>query len=328
MLKLQVRKKLLLIKDASKNATFVGQNLNAGGIWDVTPEIKKGTEVFNADGTAVETEDQWYLAKLEKQVNNDTQVLLDGSDNSYALWRNTNDTLRKRLGDLYYRANEVDSDGIWARYTGGKFNNATGGFDGRFNMYQLGYDKAADAKSTYGFVFESSTGNANYDFGSGKDKLFTGSLYGTWQAEDGSYTDIVARIGQFDTDIKSYGDCPDKASYKNRAYSLSVEYGKTIEVNKERGTFIEPQLQFIAGRLSGCDYTTDRGNNVHLGGVNSYIGRVGFVAGQKLRMATMCISRLRHCTNLAAAGIFICRRPMVKCCRSVLSTATPGLKLD
>lgn len=282
----------------------------------------------DASGNLVGDKSQWYLTNLIKKVNNDTEVLLDGSDNSYALWRNTNDTLRKRLGDLHYRANEVDSDGIWARYTGGKFNNATGGFDGRFNMYQLGYDKAADAKSTYGFAFESGTGNANYDFSSGKDKLFTGGLYGTWQTEDGSYTDIVARIGQFDTDIKSYGDYPDKASYKNRAYSLSVEYGKTIEVNKERGTFIEPQLQFIAGRLSGCDYTTDRGNNVHLGGVNSYIGRVGFVAGQKLRMATMCISRLQHCMNLAAAGIFICRRPTVKDCRSRMITKIPGLKLD
>lgn len=59
-----------------------------------------------------------------------------------------------------------------------------------------------------------------------------------------SYTDVVAKIGQFDTDIKSYGDYPDKASYKNRAYSVSIEYGKTIELSEKSGTFVEPQLQF------------------------------------------------------------------------------------
>ena len=57
----------------------------------------------------------------------------------------------------------------------------------------------------------------------------------------------MARIGQFSTDIKSYGEYADKADYKAHAYSLSVEYGKTIKVNRERGTFIEPQVQFTAG---------------------------------------------------------------------------------
>lgn len=148
-------------------------------------------------------------------------------------------------------------------------------------MYQLGYDKADNAKSTYGFAVESGTSHADYTLGSGKDKLLTGSVYGTWYGDSGTYTDVVARIGQFDTDISSYGDYPDKADYKNHAYSLSVEYGKTIELNKKTGVFIEPQAQFILGRLGSSSYTTDRGNNVYLSGVNSYIGRLGFVLGQK-----------------------------------------------
>ena len=271
-------KNLLLITDASKNAAFAGKNLNIGGLWDVTPTIENGANVTLNDGTQG-TEEQWYLTKIEKTVNNDTSVLLDAADNSYALWRNSNDTLRKRLGELRYRANKNDGDGIWARYTGGKFGSS--GFDGSYNMYQLGYDKAANAKSTYGFAVESGTGHADYSLGSGKDKLWAGSLYGTWQGEHGNYTDVVAKIGQFDTDINSYGDYPDKASSKNHAYSLSVEYGKTIELSEAHGTFIEPQVQFIMGRLGSSSYTTDRGNNVYLSGVNSYIGRLGFALGQR-----------------------------------------------
>lgn len=119
-------KKLLLITDASENANFVGKSIDKGGIWEILPDIKNGTGLTDASGNLVGDKSQWYLTNLIKKVNNDTEVLLDGSDNSYALWRNTNDTLRKRLGDLHYRANEVDSGGIWARYTGGKFNNAMG----------------------------------------------------------------------------------------------------------------------------------------------------------------------------------------------------------
>ena len=272
-------KNLLLITDASENAKFAGKNLNAGGLWDVTPTIKNGLEAVDAAGNSVGSANEWYLTKLEKVINNDTETLLDAADSSYALWRNTNDSLRQRLGDLRYRNDKTDGDGIWARYTGGRFGS--GDFAGRYNMYQLGYDKADNAKSTYGFAIDSGTGRSDYSFGSGKDKLWAGSLYGTWYGEGGSYTDVVARVGQFDTDIKSYGDYPDKANAKSHTYSLSVEYGKTIELNKQAGTFIEPQVQFIAGRLGSSSYTTDRGNNVYLGGVNSYIGRLGFIAGQK-----------------------------------------------
>lgn len=273
-------KNLLLITDASENINFVGKNLNAGGLWDVTPTIENGLTVTDADGNVIGTADQWYLTKIAKAVNNDSQVLLDAVDNSYALWRNTNDSLRKRLGELRFRTNETDGDGIWARYTSGKFSGS--GFDSSYNMYQLGYDKADNAKSTYGFAVDSGTGHANYASGGGKDKLTALSVYGTWTGEKGNYTDVVARVGQFDTDVDSYGDYPDKASYKNRAYSLSVEYGKRIELSKERGTFIEPQAQLIIGRLGSSSYTTDRGTAVAVEGMNSAIARLGVVAGKKI----------------------------------------------
>ena len=271
-------KNLLLITDASQNVNFVGKNLNAGGLWDVTPTLENGENVTLTDGSQG-TKDQWYLTKMAKAVNNDSQVLLDAVDSSYALWRNTNDSLRKRFGELRLHTNETDDDGIWSRYIGGKFGS--GNFDGSFNMYQLGYDKAANAKSIYGFAVENGSGHTSYSYGSGKDKLFAGSIYGTWHGDNSSYTDIVARFGQFDTDIRSYGDYPDKAKAKSHAYSLSVEYGKTIELNKAQGTFIEPQAQLIVGRLGSSSYTTDRGNNVYMGGVNSCIGRLGVVAGKK-----------------------------------------------
>ena len=269
-----------MITDTSEKATFTGKHLNAGGIWDVTPTIENGADVTKADGSTG-SKKEWYLTKIEKVINNDTGVLLSTMDNSYALWRNTNDSLRKRLGDLRVRDNTVDGDGIWARYSGGKF--AGSGFDSGYNMYQLGYDKADNAKSTYGFAIDSGNANARYGTGSGKDKLFAGSIYGTWHGDNSSYTDVVTRFGQFDTDIRSYGDYPDKAKAKSHAYSLSVEYGKTIELNKAQGTFIEPQAQLIVGRLGSSSYTTDRGTQVNIDGMNSYIARFGFVAGQKTK---------------------------------------------
>lgn len=269
-------KKLLIATDDSGNAgligkvTVIGQELNNGGLWEVTPIITNGEKLGL-------NHNDWYLTTFTKEVNNDTQVLLDSTDNAYAMWRNTNDSLRKRLGELHMLPKNPDTDGVWARYIGGEFEGQ--GFEGQYNLYQLGYDKTYNEKSIYGFALEKGGGNATYEFGSGEDDLFAGSLYGTWLADDGSYTDLVAKIGRFDTEVNSYGDFPDSADYSHNAYSLSIEYGKNIKLN-EHGTYIEPQVQFIAGRLDTMDYTTDRGQKVRVDGVNSYIGRVGFMIGQ------------------------------------------------
>ena len=253
----------LLITDNSGKLTFEGKEFNAGGLWDVDPTLaKQGND--------------WYLTKLEKTANNDTRVLLDAADNSYALWRNTNDSLRSRLGAL--ASGSEQSDGIWARTQAGRFSGDN--YEGRYNLYQLGFDQAADAKSVYGAAVDYGDGTGSYDNGSGKDKLKSFSLYGVWTGDNGAYTNVTARYGMVSTDLESYGDFPDKAEYKQHAYSVSVEYGKRFDM--ERGFFIEPNAQFTLGRLGSIDYTTDRGANGYIEGMNSAIGRIGFVMGQKI----------------------------------------------
>ena len=259
----------LLITDVSGNLTFEGKEFNAGGLWDVDPTLVKG------DSLGLSAND-WYLTKLEKTVNYDTRVLLDAADNSYALWRNTNDSLRSRLGVL--ASGSEQSDGIWARTQAGRFSGDN--YEGRYNLYQLGFDQAANAKSVYGAAVDYGDGTGSYDNGSGKDKLKSFSLYGVWTGDNGAYTNVTARYGMVSTDLESYGDYPDKAEYKQHAYSVSVEYGKRITLDKN--WFIEPNAQFTLGRLGSIDYTTDRGANGYIEGMNSAIGRIGFVMGQKI----------------------------------------------
>ena len=261
--------KQLLITDASGKLTFVGKEFNAGGLWDVDPILSKG------DALGLSAND-WYLTNMVKTVNNDTSVLLDAADNSYAMWRNTNDSLRSRLGALANGSEQAD--GVWARTQAGRFSGS--GYEGRYNLYQLGFEKQFKGGSIYGGAIDYGDGSGSYAPGSSKDNLRSFSLYGIWTAGSGAYTNVTARVGNFSTDLESYGDYPDKASYKQHAYSLSVEYGKRFDF--EAGFFVEPQAQFTLGRLAGIDYTTDRGVNGRIDGMNSAIGRIGFVMGQKI----------------------------------------------
>ena len=233
--------KQLLITDSSGKLTFEGQGFNAGGLWDLDPTLAKGD-------TLGQSANNWYLTKVAKTANNDTRVLLEAANNSYALWRNTNDSLRSRLGALGNGSEHAD--GIWARTQAGRFSGDN--YEGRYNLYQFGYDKADNAKSIYGLAVDYGDGTGSYSPGSGKDKLQTFSLYGVWTGDNGAYTNVTARYGSVSTDLESYGDYPDKAEYKQHAYSVSVEYGKCFEL--ERGLFIEPNAQFTLGRLAtgGC----------------------------------------------------------------------------
>ena len=173
---------------------------------------------------------------------------------------------------------EGKADGIWARTQAGRFSGDN--YEGRYNLYQLGYDKSVNAQSIYGLAVDYGDGTGSYSPGSGKDKLQTFSLYGVWTGDNGAYTNVTARYGSVSTDLESYGDYPDKAEYKQHAYSVSVEYGKCFEL--ERGLFIEPNAQFTLGRLGSIDYTTDRGVNGRIEGMNSALVRIGFVMGQKI----------------------------------------------
>ena len=269
---------LLLVTDDSGNAAFTGVTLDKGGLWDVTPTIENGSYVRNEMGDADAKDTEWYLTKLKRTINESTKTLLRGTDNTYALYRNSMDTLRQRMGDLRFRNKKEDVSGLWARNTHGAYSGS--GVYSRYNRLQLGYDYAANEKSIYGVLFERGISNPKYDNGHSKDHAFAGALYGTWLGDNGSYTDVVAKIGRDDTTLHSFGQYPDRASFRTREESFSVEYGRTHTLNK-KGLFLEPEAQIVFGHLDSKDYTTSRGKTVHMDSYNSAIGRIGLLLGQR-----------------------------------------------
>lgn len=63
-------KNLLLVTDNSveQAAQFVGKELNAGSLWDVTPTIENGLAALDANGNPVGTVNEWYLTKVAKKL--------------------------------------------------------------------------------------------------------------------------------------------------------------------------------------------------------------------------------------------------------------------
>lgn len=268
----------LLVTDASENAVFTGEKLDTGGLWDVTPTIENGLNVYDEAGNVIGTKDEWYLTKLTKKVNDDTRPLLYGGDSTYAMYRRSIDTLRQRRGNLRQRGKTDDDSGLWVRSRGGQMEGD--GWDSRYNIFQIGYEYSDNPGSIYGFFGERGIASPDYETGNGKEHTLAGGVYGTWYGDHGRYTDIVAKIGRDDTTINTYGPYPDKANYRTGEQSLSIEHGRTLYRGKDRSFFIEPQVQLVLGHLNDTSYTTERGTHVERDSLNSVIGRLGIVLGK------------------------------------------------
>lgn len=104
----------------------------------------------------------------------------------------------------------------------------------------------------------------------------------------GQYTDVVARIVSLKAmDIKPWRICG--WQIMPGAQPERVEYGKTIKVNREQGTFIEPQVQLQQTFRKRTLYYWPR-----TGGVmeQQLIGRVGLVAVRPKTAGVIFISRV------------------------------------
>lgn len=272
-------KHLLLITDNSRKATFIGQSIDEGGLWDVTPTIQNGSYVRKTMGVADAKDTEWYLTKLTRTINRDTRPLMAAADSQYGLYRESLDTLRQRMGDLRFLKKKDRAAGLWARMRDGEFSGADS-LDTRYHSFQLGYDQAANPKTVYGVLAERGIGSSSYAYGSGKDHSLAGALYGTWFGDDGCYTDVVAQYNRDDAHVSTYGGYPDRTDWRSHDISASVEYGRTIPVS-DKGYFVEPQAQFQLGHLGSYHATTLRGKTVQADGYDSAIGRIGFVAGRR-----------------------------------------------
>ncbi|MFS2124039.1 autotransporter outer membrane beta-barrel domain-containing protein [Pseudomonas sp. Pseusp97] len=189
------------------------------------------------------------------------------------------DSLNQRLGDI---RGEKGEGGLWVRGLGKRLEVDSGKsreFDQDIQGVQIGADKAiplASGKLHLGGMVGAS--KADMDFGEGaKGKVDATSVgaYGTYLNENGWYVDGVAKIQNFDADVKMPNNLGHsvKGDYSGKGVGVSVEAGKHIRL--ENGWFVEPQAQLSASRVDGPDYKSSDGMKVDGDAMDSLQGRVG-----------------------------------------------------
>lgn len=206
------------------------------------------------------------------------------------LWNSQMSALVKRLGELRIGK---DEGGVWARAIGGRFNvseNSSRAFTQNNTGIEVGADKAIPLASGKVYVGGMvGTARSDLSFGEGASGVIDSKMigaYATYLNDNGIYLDSVLKYSHFDTDIKmptNLGDAV-KGSYGSHGLGVDIEVGKHIALKD--GWFVEPQLEIIATRTQGSQYTASNGLRVDAQNIDSLQSRVGSLFGRNIELGS------------------------------------------
>ena len=225
--------------------------------------------------------------KTIKTLENPTnRAISDMANISLMTWRQENNDMNKRLGELRDSKGE---HGAWARMARGESKYGSQNVKNQYNYYQVGYDEklSTNPNWTVGVALTRTEGNSTFARGTGENKHTGFAVYGSYLNDNGSFVDLIARYARMDNDYSTIGAGVGDASYETNGYSLSAEYGKRF--TKDNGFWIEPQVELTYGTVGSVDYLTSKGARVHQDSVDSLVGRLGFSLGRDIKQGNVYV---------------------------------------
>ena len=252
---------------------------------DQTAAAEVGTQdgiIAGKMSAKVGTDGKIVASTIKTAVQQHNQAVSSMTNLSLMTWRQENNDMNKRLGEV--RASE-GSQGIWARMARGQAKYGQQGIKNQYNYYQLGYDSKISDDWILGGAFTYTDGDSSYTNGSGTNKHTGFAVYGSNLRDDGSFIDLIAKYAHMKNDFDVNGGVG-SGDYSTNGFSFSAEYGKRFH---QEGYWIEPQAELTYGRVSSADFTTKRGAKVHQDSMDSLVGRLGFSLGKDIKQGNVYV---------------------------------------
>lgn len=230
----------------------------------------------------VGTDGKIIASSVKRAVQQHNQAVSSMANLSLMTWRQENNDMNKRLGEV--RASE-GSQGIWARMARGQSKYGAQGIKNQYNYYQLGYDSKISDDWILGGAFTYTDGDSSYTNGNGTNKHTGFAVYGSNLRDDGSFIDLIAKYAHMKNDFDVNGGVG-SGDYSTNGLSFSAEYGKRFQ---QEGYWIEPQAELTYGRVSSADFTTKNGASVHQDSMDSLVGRLGLSLGKDIKQGNVYV---------------------------------------
>lgn len=230
----------------------------------------------------VGTDGKIVASTIKRAIQQHNQAVSSMANLSLMTWRQENNDMNKRLGEV--RASE-GNQGIWARMARGQAKYGQQGIKNQYNYYQLGYDSKISDDWILGGAFTYTDGDSSYTNGSGTNKHTGFAVYGSSLRDDGSFIDLIAKYAHMKNDFDVNGGVG-SGDYSTNGLSFSAEYGKRFH---QESYWIEPQAELTYGRVSSADFMTKNGASVHQDSMDSLVGRLGFSLGKDIKQGNVYV---------------------------------------
>lgn len=264
------------IGSAGDVATFFNQNVSVEGD---TPDTQ-GAYSGKIEETVTTGEITYNVdANGNASTTFTTSTVADSTKELAALnamaWRTELSTLTDRMGAIRTRPTDL---GAWVRYNGGKLSKDDSWGELKMNTVELGFDMPVGQSSwVLGASFAYGDGDGDFEAGRTDNKKYTLGLYATYMNDNGCFLDVMAKIGQVqsDFDFATTTGVADSGDVDQMGYIFGVEAGHRFSGET---LFIEPQIGLVYSYLDS-DSTTTSNREVDLDSVESLIGRAGVMFG-------------------------------------------------
>ena len=279
-------------------AEQIASNDMSGAVKDLAAKVKDETndgktaassvyipETTVAGAVTAYIDKDGNAANVKEAVNTTNAAVSDLASISLMTWRQENNDMNKRLGELRDSKGE---HGAWARMARGESKYGAQNVKNQYNYYQVGYDEklSTNPNWTVGVALTRTEGNSTFATGTGENKHTGFALYGSYLGDNGSFIDLIAKYARLDNEFNATAGIGN-GDYKTNGYSLSAEYGKRF--TKDNGFWIEPQVELTYGTVGSVDYLTSKGANVHQDGMDSLVGRLGFSLGKNIKQGNVYV---------------------------------------
>ena len=290
----------LTVAATQKYAEKIASNDMSGAVNDLAAKVKDETnadssktaassvyipETTVAGAVTADIDKDGKATNVKEAVNETNAAVSDLASISLMTWRQENNDMNKRLGELRDSKGE---HGAWARMARGESKYGAQNVKNQYNYYQVGYDEklSVNPNWTVGVALTRTEGNSTFATGTGENKHTGFALYGSYLGDNGSFVDLIAKYARLDNEFNATAGIGN-GDYKTNGYSLSAEYGKRF--TKDNGFWIEPQVELTYGTVGSVDYLTSKGANVHQDGMDSLVGRLGFSLGKNIKQGNVYV---------------------------------------
>ncbi len=219
------------------------------------------------------------VQNIQVSGNGVTETVQDVMGLQVLSFRNQINDVQKRMGDLRLDKNVK---GTWIRVFGGDVKFGDMGLKNKYNTIQAGAD-AKVGNAYFGVMTNLTKGDSKMNRGTGEDKTYGLGIYAGYMEKNGWYIDTTLKQIHMQNKFKAQYTSGEvsRGSYNTWGTSISLEVGKHMKFSC--GFFIEPQSEFMYGKVQGIDYTTSANVKVQQKAFESLIGRAGLSVGKTFK---------------------------------------------